>query len=74
MERLITHAALAELPPVLSAKDIQRYFRMSRVMAYSLLNRPECGAFAIGGRKFLQTACFYRWMETQSGEGTKADE
>ncbi len=58
-----------ELPPVLSHKELQTAFGFSRNLAYALLNRPDVGAFVLGGRHFIATETFLKWINSQGNKG-----
>ncbi len=58
----------AELPILLSAKDIQS-IGLSRSMAYQLLNRSDVPVVAIGGRKFINRDKFFEWIDNQTQAG-----
>ncbi len=59
----------AELPPVLSHKELQNIFGFSRNLAYALLNRADVGAFVLGGRHFIATETFLKWINSQGNKG-----
>ena len=58
----------AELPILLSAKDIQS-IGLSRSMAYQLMNRSDVPVVTIGGRKFINRDRFFEWIDNQTRTG-----
>ncbi|MBQ3762237.1 MAG: hypothetical protein II875_09565 [Clostridia bacterium] len=68
-----TRYKVGDLPPVIGYKDIQRLFGFSRSMTYALLNRPDVGAFVLGGRRFISTEVFLEWIRKQGNGGAQGE-
>lgn len=55
------------LPEVLTAKDLQNYFHLSRAGAYNLLNCADFPTLHVGKRKLVTRERLLQWMEKNTG-------
>lgn len=53
------------LPPVLTAKDIQKYLNVSQSKAYEIFNAKGFPTIIIGGNKRVNKDDFLNWLECQ---------
>ena len=58
------------LPEILTAKDLQTYFRLSRAGAYNLLNRADFPTLHVGKRKMVTRERLLQWMDKNTGRNT----
>lgn len=54
---------LENYPDVLTVKDLQNIFHISRSGAYNLINDPKLKILHIGKRKLVTKSDLLRWME-----------
>jgi len=53
------------LPPVLTAEDIQKYLNVSKSKAYNLFKLKGFPTITIGGTKRVNKDDFLNWLESQ---------
>jgi len=58
------------LPEILTAKDLQTYFHLSRAGAYNLLNRADFPTLHVGKRKMVTRERLLQWMDKNTGRNT----
>ena len=63
-----TYQSIAELPPVLSAKDIKAYLGISTGMVHELLNSEGFPTLKINTRKLVRKEHFIQWMEDNTAK------
>ncbi|AOH54444.1 DNA-binding protein [Peribacillus muralis] len=56
-----------ELPPVLTAKDIQIFLSVSKGKAYEIFKLKDFPTLVIGGSKRVLKDDFLNWIEQQKG-------
>lgn len=54
-----------DLPPVLTAEDIQKYLNVSKSKAYGLFKEKGFPTIIIGGNKRVNKNDFLNWLENQ---------
>lgn len=62
-----------DLPPVLTASDIQAYLQISKGKAYELFKKPGFPTIFIGGNKRVNKDEFLNWVEEQKISSKKKD-
>jgi len=53
------------LPPVLTAEDIQKYLNVSKSKAYEIFKTKGFPTIIIGGNKRVNKDDFLNWLESQ---------
>jgi len=57
----------AEMPKMLSAKDISQHLGVSLSSAYALFKQSDFPAITIGKRKLISREGYEKWLETTKG-------
>lgn len=63
----------AEMPEMLSAKDISDYLGISLGTSYKMLKRDDFPTTQIGKRKVVSRERFIEWLENNTTGGKKND-